>query len=69
MCRIYKIMRDGKAIKTRKEWCYDDLGTAKRAARSHIRQINKKLPKDSKLKFEDFAVEEYDLRIIEKHKI
>lgn len=69
MCRIYKITRNGKPIRTRKEWCYDDLGTAKRAARSHVRQLNKRLSKDSKLKFEDFAVEEYDLRPIEEHKI
>jgi len=52
-----------------KNGLYTSLGTAKTAAKIMIRHRNKKLPKNERLKFEDFHVKEYGLLLQESHRI
>lgn len=67
MSRIFTITKDGQPVKTRKASYYDSLSSAKTAARNLVKQVNRRKRKPDKLKFEDFRVEEYELRKTEEH--
>lgn len=60
-------MRNGELVKIKQMWCYDTLGTAKNAMKTHIKSRNKNLPKDQRWKFHEFTIMEYELIPKQEH--